>query len=211
MSSLRVVGAGVGRTGTHSLKLALERLLPGPCHHMIEVMARPADFGTWQAAAEGNLPDWGRLFAGYAATVDWPAAAFWRELADAYPEAVVLLSSRPTAEWWCSARQTIFATSELPPGDDPIAVARRQMTQSLLSNRFTPDFRDEQAACAAYERHNATVRDQVPRERLVEWSPGEGWEPLCSALSLPVPDEPFPHVNSTDEFRSMVGLGPATS
>jgi len=50
------------------------------------------------------------------------------------------------------------------------------------------------------------VRATVPPERLVDYTAGDGWEPLCKALGVPVPDAPFPHVNSTADFRAMMGL-----
>src|SRR5438105_250833 len=108
--TLRVVGAGLGRTGTMSLKLALERLLGAPCYHMVEVFSHPEHVPAWHAAAQGRMPDWDQLFAGYAAAVDWPSAAFWPELIEAYPEALVVLSVRDSESWWQSAHETIFAT-----------------------------------------------------------------------------------------------------
>jgi hypothetical protein len=80
------------------------------------------------------------------------------------------------------------------------------MATDMLRIRFTSEWRDEEAAKAAYDRHNAEVRASVPPERLVEWHPGDGWEPLCRAVGVPVPDAPFPHVNTTEEFRAGLGL-----
>jgi len=203
--TLRMVGAGLGRTGTLSLKAALEQLLGGRCYHMIEVFGRPDDIATWQAAAEGSPPDWRALFADFDATVDWPSAGFWKPIADAFPDAPVLLSTRvdgPT--WWRSASRTIFDTSAPTP---PEMEAHRTMWHAVAGNTFTPDWADEAAAIEAYERHNAEVRATVDPARLVEWQPGDGWGPLCDALDLPVPDEPFPHTNSTEEFRALRGLG----
>jgi hypothetical protein len=199
--TLRVVGAGLGRTGTLSLKAALEQLLGGRCYHMFETMDRPDDGLVWTDAAQGRMPDWGAFLAGYVATVDWPACSFWRELADANPDALVLLSVRASAEeWWTSASGTIFATMRdgsagLPPDD-----WRRPFIEAV----FTPDFLDADTAMAEYEAHNARVRAGVPRDRLLEWCTGDGWDPICVALGLPVPDEPFPHVNSTADFRVMI-------
>src|ERR1051325_4107204 len=104
---MRVVGAGLGRTGTMSLKLALEKLLGAPCHHMLEVFQHPEQVPIWNAAAHGTLPDWSQFLADYAATVDWPSAAFWPELMEAYPDALVILSVRDTQAWWDSAHETI--------------------------------------------------------------------------------------------------------
>jgi hypothetical protein len=205
--TLRVVGAGLGRTGTNSLKVALERLLGGPCFHMLEVFARPEVIPLWQAAVEGAPIDAEALMPGFAACVDWPAAAFWRELADASPEAIVLLSTRSSAPaWWKSADETIFAVARRGVPDDPAMQAQMRMILSLFEHRFTPDWSDATCAQRAYDAHNAEVRSAVPKERLVEWQPGDGWEPIASALGVAVPDEPFPHTNSTADFRAMVGL-----
>jgi hypothetical protein len=197
--SLRVIGAGVGRTGTMSLKVALERLLGAPCYHMVEVFEHPAHFPRWTAAARGEPVDWHALLAGYAAAVDWPAAAFWEELAAAFPDAIILWSHREPEAWWKSVSQTIFRPDREPPFP-----AMREMMDTMMRARFTPTPRDREPALAAYERHNAHVRAAAPKDRLVEWRPGDGWAPLCAALKLPVPDEPFPHVNTTDEFNARI-------
>jgi hypothetical protein len=202
--SLRVIGAGLGRTGTLSLKAALERLLGEPCYHMREVFPRPAHFGLWTAAAHGEHVDWHALFDGFQAAVDWPASAFWKEISEAFPAAIILLSTRDSAEaWWKSASETIFrAATAHRPG--PMAT----MLDAIFEARFTTAILDPEAAMAAYERHNADVRATAPRDRLVEWTPKDGWGPLCKALGMAVPAEPFPHVNTTDEFKMRVASGP---
>jgi hypothetical protein len=205
---LRVVGAGLGRTGTHSLQLALQQLLGGPCYHMIEVFGRPDDIPVWHRAVNGDQPDWNAFLADYVATVDWPACAFWREIAEANPDAPVLLSSRDADGWWKSASNTIFVVGARPATGDPQLDAQREMALDMFRNTFTPDWLDEAEAKRAYEAHNAEVRASVPAERLIDWHPGDGWEPICEKLGLPVPSDPFPHVNTTDDFRAMLGLEP---
>jgi hypothetical protein len=202
---LRVVGAGLGRTGTHSLQHALHRLLGAPCYHMIELFVHLEHTPMWHAATRAEPVDWDELLAGYIATVDWPGAAFWRELSTANPDAVVLLSVRDDAEaWWRSADRTIFeAFRRTTP---PEMAAWHQMVTDLFSTRFTEQWDDKAAAMAAYERHNTEVRSTIAPDRLLEWKPGDGWEPICRALDVPVPDEPFPHVNSTEDFRAMAGF-----
>jgi Sulfotransferase domain len=187
-----------------SLKGALERLLGGPCYHMVEVFPRPAHFGAWTAAARGERVDWHALLDGFEAAVDWPPAAFWKELAEAFPAAIIVLSTRDSAEaWWNSASETIFraATADRK---NPVAA----MVEAIFAARFTSAIHDREAAIAAYERHNADVRATAPRDRLVEWTPKDGWGPLCKALGVAVPAEPFPHVNTTDEFKARVMAGP---
>ena len=196
---LRVVGVGLGRTGTNSLKLALERLLGAPCHHMLEVFADERQFPLWVDAIDGR-PEWDAIYDGYAATVDWPGAAFWRELVAANPEAVVLLSRRESPEaWWESATRTIFAPFN---GEDAPAPPDFRAAALALFDRNGIDPGDREAAIAGYTAHLEAVRAEVPADRLVEWVTGDGWAPLCAALGAPVSDEPFPHVNTTDEFRA---------
>jgi len=205
--SLRVVGAGLGRTGTHSLQIALQQLLGAPCYHMLEIIEHPEFIPAWQDAVDGKPVDWEAVMNGYSAAVDWPAAAYWRELAEWNPDAIILLSTRSSTDaWWKSANDTIFEISRREAPPVPALQAQQKMAVDMLTKTFTPNWSNEADAKKAYELHNETVRATAPRDRLVEWQPGDGWEPICSALSLPVPDEPFPHVNSTAEFRAMLGL-----
>jgi hypothetical protein len=202
-----VVGAGLGRTGTASLKLALERLLGGRCYHMLEVLDRDHS-AAWHAAVRGEAVDWDALLAGFDATVDWPACAFWRELTAANPQAIVLLSTRDSPEqWWASMERTIVPTVKTPvPTEKPALARHREMIRNLFERRFTPGWDSPAAAMAAYERHNEDVRRSAEPERLVEWRAGDGWEAICVALGVSVPSEPFPHENSTADFRARQGF-----
>jgi Sulfotransferase domain len=204
---LRVVGAGLGRTGTKSLKVALERLLGGRCYHMYELIQRPGDTEYWERATSGATVDWRWLQREFVATVDFPAAMFWRELVADSPEAVVLLSTRDSAQvWWESfARTIVAAMNEEVPADRPEWARRRAVTLSVLA-RFTPDWRERAAAIDAYERHNEEVRRTVPAARLIDWRPGDGWKPICSVLGLAVPCEPFPHENTAADFQARIGV-----
>lgn len=197
---LRVVGAGLPRTGTKSLKTALEVVLGGTCYHMTELFNRhPEDLPTWQAAIRGEDVDWRAFPAGFVAAVDWPASAFWRELADAHPGAVILLSTRESAaQWWESCDATVFPVlrkTEYPEYEEWLAMAH-----GLLRREIGDGWNERAAEEAFYERHNAAVRREAPPERLLEWRAGDGWEPLCAALGVPVPDEPFPHTNARAEW-----------
>jgi hypothetical protein len=156
----------------------------------------------WHDALRGDLPDWEVLFDGFVAAVDWPTCTFWRELADAYPDAPVLLSTRDPDSWWTSCDRTIFNVFRTEPeGDvDPW----RAMATDMLK-RFSPNFLDANEAKAAFVRHNDEVRAAVPSSRLIEWQPGDDWGPLCEGLGLPVPNESYPHANTTAEFRGRAG------
>ena len=197
--SLKVVGAGVGRTGSNSLKLALEQLLSAPCHHMFEIRDDLMQVAVWTEAIEGRSVDLSAMLAGYSAQVDWPGASFWPELSNANPEALVLLSVRDPDAWYQSASSTI-----LPAITDPDAPPEVKQwlaaVRTLLRDRFCDRFEDSTAMIDAFEAHNAAVRSAIPSERLLEWTPTDGWEPICERLGLDVPTVPFPHANSTAEF-----------
>jgi hypothetical protein len=184
--------------------MALEHLLGGRCYHMLEVISHPESVAHWAAAGRGEMPDWDDVFDGYIAAVDWPVAAYWPELSAAYPDAPVLLSTRSSAEeWYESASQTIFAVdrSKMPGGGDASFI-------DGMFSRFTFDVGNPQAAMEAYETHNRKVRESIEPDRLVEWQPGDGWAPLCEALGVPEPEDPFPHVNTAEMFKQkMAELG----
>lgn len=197
--TLRVIGAGCGRTGTASLKLALERLLGAPCYHMLEVFQHPEHVPLWHQAALGNEPAWDALFAGYVAAVDWPASAFWPELMHAYPDALVLLSVRDPEEWWASANETIFSAIDNNPFATPEWTA---MVHAMFRVRWGAEINDREGCIAAFNAHNARVRETVPADRLLVWQSGDGWAPICNALHLEMPAESFPRTNTREEWRA---------
>jgi len=215
---MKIIGAGFGRTGTLSLKLALERLGVGRCHHMAEVFADPAQPGIWLQVANGERRDWDTIFAGYGATVDWPGCRYWRELMEHHPQATVLLSLRDPLRWHASVMNTIYRTlaSELPadaPG--PLRTQHAMVRKLVLADTFDGRLDDRDHAIAVFQRHNEAVQRAVPAERLLVYQASQGWEPLARVLGVPIPDEPFPRVNSTEEFQqnmkaitdSMAGRG----
>jgi hypothetical protein len=202
--TLKVIGAGLGRTGTNSLKIALERLLGGRCYHTHELVLNLQHVPLWQQAFDTGDGEWDAIFDDYVATVDWPGCRFWPQLLATYPDALVVLSTRNSAEeWWASAERTVFASMKrgpLPGLEDWYLMMRAAMQP------FTDRWDDKDAVLAAYEQHNRAVRDAVPRQRLVEWTPEDEWAPLCDALSVARPSEPFPHVNTAREFRQLAAL-----
>ena len=199
--TVRVVGAGLGRTGTASLRKALEVLLEGPCYHMFEVRDDPVRIETWRRAATGEPTDWNAVFDGYVAVVDWPAAAFWREIADAFPDAVILHSTRADTETWQqSAANTIFQSPYHRNS------AFEEMWLAVAARTFDGSYLEPEVTMSGYERHNADVLATAPPGRLVRYQPGDGWTPLCAALGLAVPDVPFPHSNTTRNFRTDTGI-----
>ena len=192
--TIKVVGAGLYRTGTKSLKGALELLLGNPSYHMAEVFIHPEHIPTWHAAALGKMPNWQQFLKGYDATLDAPAAYFWPEISQAFPDALVLLSIRSEESWWQSASQTVMRTSGM------VSPEWDAMNDVIRSSRFATTALDKDSMIEGYRRHNEKVRREVPSNRLLEWTLGDGWEPICNALDIPIPAEPFPHTNSTKDW-----------
>jgi len=201
--ALQVVGAGFGRTGTLSLKLALEHLGFGPCHHMFELREHPEQLPFWQAAARGEMPDWDAVFAGYKACVDWPSARFWRGIAAHFTGAKVILSVRRAESWVKSVHATIYPSMRELDGLEPGPTRdRREMSYEIIVNQtFDGRLGDPQHAIAVYQAHIADVQRTIAPERLLTFDVAEGWGPLCDFLGVPAPDMPFPNTNSTEEFQ----------
>ena len=182
--SLRVVGAGFGRTGTLSLKLALEQLGIGPSYHMMEIPKQPEHAALWLAASRGERVDWDEIFAGYSAAVDWPSCVLWRELLRAYPDARVILTVREAESWYASFRETILPRLEnLPPVASPAIHALYDLGREVILRRtFGGRAGDAHDAIEAYEAHNAQVIAALDAERLLVYDVAAGWEPLCAFL-----------------------------
>ncbi|MEW9550771.1 sulfotransferase family protein [Nonomuraea sp. NPDC050783] len=214
---LTVIGAGFPRTGTSSMKAALERLGFGPCHHMVDIMTNPARVDRWLPLAGGGDADWEHVFEGFRSTQDWPASFWWREQARAYPEAKVVLTVRDPRDWYISM-QTLIAggparmSAEEPPEEAVMLHGMLRLRPVLdhitaavfgSARVFREGLPDEEAAVAAFERHVAQVREGLPPERLLVFDVREGWEPLCRFLEVDVPEgERFPHLNDAASLRA---------
>lgn len=214
---MQVIGAGFGRTGTMSLKGALEQLGFGPSFHMIDVARNPELLPGWQAAVDGEPVDWRALLDGWGSTVDWPACTFWERIAEAFPDAKILLSVRDPDAWYESCLRSIHATAqaaargELEGGSvDVSPEAMRMINRLIWDGTFEGRFEDRDFAIRVFTDHNEDVMRKVPSDRLLVYEITQGWEPLCDFLDVPVPDTPLPHLNDSASFRAMVGL-PALS
>jgi hypothetical protein len=205
--ALNVIGAGFGRTGTLSLKLALEKLEIGNCYHMSNVLKHPDHATLWSNAAEGEKVDWEVLLSGYSATVDWPGTYFWRELINIYPEVRVILTIRDSEKWYKSMYATIYQSmrkakeSDNQTGDNLLTMANK----IILEQTFDGRFQEKSHAIAIYERHNEAVQRTVPQKQLLVYEVSQGWEPLCRFLERPVPDIPFPKTNTGETYNKRLG------
>jgi hypothetical protein len=215
---MKIIGAGFGRTGTMSLKAALEELGFGPCYHMTELFENPGHADSWEAARRGEAVDWGGFLGEYRATVDWPGCTFYGEMMEAFPDAKVLLSVREAGRWYRSTRDTIYELSRISvispltrptfrllglfvPAMGKIA---RMNTRLIWEDTFDNRFENEEYARSVFEAHNAEVRRKVPPEKLLVYEVKQGWEPLCEFLGVEVPDKPFPRLNDTAAMRRVV-------
>lgn len=195
--ALDVIAAGLGRNATFSMKFALEKLGFGPCHHMSEVFANARrQVPLWIEASQGH-PDWDAIFDGFRASSDYPSASYWRELADYYPEAKVVLTTRDPDSWFESVSETIFSPRM---NDSTKGTPIETMMNGVIFNHFDGDITDRAFMTDWYVKRNQEVVDTLPAERLLQFHPRMGWQPLCDFLGVPVPDVPFPRVNSRDEL-----------
>ncbi len=206
---IRVIGAGFGRTGTASLQQALQQLGFDKCYHMGEVFQRVEDAEVWDAAMDGQPVDWDTLFAGYQATVDWPACTFYQALMQQYPEAKVILTVRNPEKWHASALQTIYGVRSVPVSEmGPLASILQAIIPMhdhvVWGGTFHGRFAEKEYAIDVFNRHNDEVKRVVPPERLLVYEVSQGWEPLCQFLDMPVPAEPFPHLNTSAEFQQRI-------
>jgi hypothetical protein len=206
LGELQVIGAGFGRTGTMSLKVALETLGFAPCYHMTEMVKNPEHFRLWTAARDGAPVDWRRLYANYRATVDWPGCLYYRELMAAFGQAKVILTVRDSDRWYDSVRDTLYSLKTATDGYLASAdtAGRRpalQYENRIWTDLFAGRFTDRHFAISVYRQHNLRVQETVPADRLLVFQVGDGWQPLCSFLQVSVPDQPFPRLNDTQAFR----------
>lgn len=198
--ALKVVGTGIGRTGTMSLKIALEQLGFGPCHHMVEILANmPTQLPLWQAAVAGQ-PDWESVFQGYHSAVDWPTARFYRELHAAYPDVKFILGYRSPNSWAESFSHTIYlALSDISKAPEEQHDWLRMVTEVLKQNGIPPGL-DVEGLEKAFAKHVEAVKAEIPSEQLLVFQATDSWEPLCDFLEVPVPDGPYPKTNDRAEF-----------
>ena len=198
--TLKVIGTGFGRTGTQSLKFALEQLGFGPCYHMMEVFPRPAHVPLWADAANGKPVDWDHLFEGFASTVDWPSTFVWRELITRYPSAKIIHTERDPEVWWTSYSQTIKERleSDAPP---PMRAWHDMVNRLITEKTFGGDM-SKSNVLKIYNAHNAEVKRTIPPARRLDFDVAQGWPPLCKFLGVPVPETQFPKTNSTADFRA---------
>jgi hypothetical protein len=209
---LKIIGAGFGRTGTLSLKYALEQLGFGRCYHMTETLEHPEHDRKWLALARGESTDWRGILDHYSSTVDWPSVMLWKELISACPNSKVILTMRDPVDWYQSAQDTIFArmrefAAVLASADaDRIDTVRREhmlMVNAVVVERTFGGNLDKARAIEVFNAHNNEVKRVVPRERLLVHESCQGWEPLCAFLGVPPPaSAPYPRVNTTEEFLS---------
>ncbi len=202
--ALNIIGTGVGRTGTYSLKLALNQLQVGPCHHMDEVLHNmSAQVPLWSAATAGK-PDWSQIYDGFHSAVDWPTACFFRELVKEFPTAKFVLTERDPGKWADSFGGTIY---KLLAGRDQAPPEMRDwldMVSAVVAKTGFPPGLDRDALIKAFVSHNDAVKEAIPASQLLIFEVKQGWEPLCTFLGVPAPTEAFPRTNHREEFWDRV-------
>jgi hypothetical protein len=215
---VKVIGAGFGRTGTMSLKVALEELGFGPCYHMVEVFEHPEHVDFWQSEWRGEPVDWDGFLGGYEATVDWPACTFYEELLHRHPDAKVLLCVRDPERWYESTRNTIYEINKITAGSrlsraifsfvglfvPGVFKIGRMGNEIIWHGTFDGKFEDKHHARGVFEQHKEEVRRRLPPDKLLVYEVKEGWGPLCEFLGVEEPAKPFPRLNDAAEMRRRI-------
>jgi hypothetical protein len=213
---LKVIGAGWGRTGTESLKIALEQLGFDRCYHGFELFNDGARLKYWKQLHETGTTDFEALFKGYQAAVDFPSARYYRELMQQYPEAKIILTVREASGWYDSCAATIFKKPEpvkfallkmLGKISTKLAYIPRiyyHIQDFLYKDTFHGKIENKEAMMLLYDQWNEEVKRTVPPERLLVYEVRQGWEPLCRFLGVPVPATPFPSTNSKENFQKRI-------
>lgn len=208
--SLKVIGAGFGRTGTLSLKTALEELGFGKCYHMVEILKKPSHMKHWAEIMQGGKAQWETLFKGYGAAVDWPVAAYYRDLMSVYPESKVVLTVRDPHSWHRSIMTTFYqARRKFVVRLTRILPVLHQflsgMESAIWERAFQNKLEDKAHAIKVFNQHVEEVKRIVPAERLLIFEARQGWEPLCAFLEVPVPvNKPYPHKHNGTPIRKFL-------
>lgn len=221
---MKLIGVGFGRSGTMSLKGAIEQLGANPCFHMIDLImgeSKERDLAYWERIAAGEDVDWHEVFDGWQATVDWPACRYWRELAEAFPDAPILLNHRDFDGFYKSCENTILAVKKAAQAGELTPDSNREppspklfgiIEQLIWQGDFQGRFEDREWVRQMYHDRIETIKREIPSDRLIVWELGkDGWGPIADTLGVPAPDEPFPHLHDTNEFRSEFGLAPVAA
>jgi hypothetical protein len=215
--SLQVIGSGVGRTGTHSLKLALEQLGFTKCYHMEELFRHPEELIYFEKAERGEAVDWDKLFVDYKSAVDYPVARYYKQLIAAYPQAKIIHTVRDPESWYNSATETIFWATKPSPGRMLNMMIRMPFSSTIrkrfpvlkfdggmVDNIFGKNLKNKQEVIRRYNEINEETLNFIPKDRSLVYDIKTGWEPLCNFLNVPVPQTPFPRSNTREEFRKNV-------
>jgi len=207
--ALKVIGAGFGRTGTNSLKLALETLASQPCHHMLEVLPSEDQTKWFHDKAHGKNVHWDEVFDKFGSAVDWPSSAYYQELAEYYPESKIILSVRNPDNWYDSTKETIYFISTAIPKWILFLSSKKRKIYEMIQKTiwqgvFDGKFEDRDYAIKVFNDHIKTVKSVIPEDRLLIHEAKDGWEPLCEFLGKPIPDQPYPRVNEAKAFKKQI-------
>jgi hypothetical protein len=210
---LKLINAGLGRTGTTSLKVALERLGYGPCYHMFDIISNEERLGHWERlVCDGQQPEWDAVFDGYTSVVDGPCAIYYRQVMEAFPEAKIILTVRDAERWYRSTYDTLYQfavrNEQNPPQAHSMQHRLYRMVNTMIwSGLFDGRFSDKEHAIEVFHDHNEEVIRTVDPDNLLVYDVTRGWEPLCAFLGVDVPPEDFPHANDTESMRKLLALG----
>jgi hypothetical protein len=210
---LKVIGTGQARTGTTTLKLALEHLGFGKCYHMYELMNHPDHLIYFEKAERGEIVNWDQLFTDYYSACDYPIVGFYKQILEKYDDAKVIHTTRDAESWFKSMTDTVFWAIKPSPGRMfnmmirlPFSSTLRKrlnilkFNERMVSKFFGEDFKNKEEVIRNFNEYDKQVFNTIPKEKILVYDVKNGWEPLCKFLKVPVPSIPFPKSNTKDEF-----------
>ncbi|XP_032221795.2 uncharacterized protein LOC5520812 [Nematostella vectensis] len=189
---MKIIGAGLPKTGTKSLASALMHLGYNVHDHPEQIQFHCDEY---IAAFEGQMPNFEEMYANVDATTDLPASIFYKEIFKAFPDAKVILSVRDDEESWRrSLLKTVGVVSSMT--NNPLLIVCRTLTPTGRKYsrilRFIMNYLKNEID---YTKHNGDVMANIPAKQLLVFNPKDGWEPLCAFLGAEVPAIPYPRVN----------------
>ena len=175
--SIKIIGAGFPRTGTNTLRESLELLGFSKTYHMKQLLVHPENLHYWSTLKATGTTNWEALYDGYEATVDFPCYPWYKQHMKQYPDAKVILSTRPFEKWYTSFYSTIWLAQN-PPEAERAAMGERIASdlklqsvmqvmgfakQAITEDHFLGKFLDKKFMEKVFNDHHEEVKNYVPQ------------------------------------------------
>jgi len=209
--ALKVIGTGLPRTGTASLKGALQLLGYQQTYHMDNLLNNPSQVHYWVELFDTGSTDYDALFEGFAASTDFPGFFAYKALLKQYPDSKFILTTRDPDIWYESIKNTVYqAVTAFFQKDTPTDSMRRVegvfqlLDRYLFGQFFKGTFLDKEKTLSLVNAYLDEINAIIPADKMLIYEISEGWQPLCDFLELRVPEIEFPYKNKREDFNTMI-------